>query len=157
MGRPRDPKRARRQTGHREKPGEAKVCTALVLPHTLDAAVVAQYAAGLPEPAVDMLGRAIAEVGDRCKEADLEALRIMALAAFRHQQAQAHVDAHGMILDTPFGPKVNPMLKVGRDEAALYLKIAEQYGLTLSARLRLGLTELVGQSLLANLNKLLDE
>jgi hypothetical protein len=50
----------------------------------------------------------------------------------------------------------NPAIKVEKDAAATFLRLAEQYGLTLAARLRLGLMQLAGESMLASLDRDLD-
>jgi hypothetical protein len=44
------------------------------------------------------------------------------------------------------------MLKVARDEGTFYLRIADQYALTFVARLRAGLLQLAGQSLMKDLH-----
>jgi phage terminase small subunit len=51
---------------------------------------------------------------------------------------------------------VNPLVKVERDMAATYMRISNDFGLTIAARLRLGLIQLAGQSILQSLNADLD-
>jgi phage terminase small subunit len=149
-GRKPDPKRAARGTGHRAQTGKK---TTKVVPQVVELGLVEVIAgelpAGLPR---DMFLRATGELSGRLNDTDLEALRMMAWSLYRHEQAQAHVEEHGIMVDTPFGPKVNPMLKVARDEGAFYLKIADQYALTFVARLRAGLLQLAGQSLMKDLH-----
>jgi phage terminase small subunit len=57
-----------------------------------------------------------------------------------------------MLVKGQRGPMVNPLLKVERDEAATYLRLAETLGLTPVARLRLGLITLAGASILAGID-----
>jgi P27 family predicted phage terminase small subunit len=82
-------------------------------------------------------------------ESDLSLVEMMVMAAYRHRQAQAHIEQLGMLVKGSRGPMVNPLLKTERDEAATYLHLAETLGLTPVARLRLGLISLSGQSILA--------
>jgi P27 family predicted phage terminase small subunit len=90
------------------------------------------------------------------RDGDLEAVRMMCLAAWRHRQAGEQIERFGVLVQGPRGPIVNPMLRVERDSAALYARLADQFGLTLSSRLRLGLIQLAGQSILKSLNDDLD-
>lgn len=158
-GRPADPARARRQTGHRPKPGEAKAA-----PEVLPTAVV-PAAHGLPEPpedlppaAQEMFRRVVAELAPRgLREADLEAVSMMCYSAHIHYEARRQIAETGVLVQGLRGPMVNPLIKVARDEANTYLRLANEFGLTLAARLRLGLMQLAGESILTSLNKDLDE
>lgn len=156
-GRPADPTRAKRQTGNRPKPGEAKKAIEVVkLPGneiTLPKAPV-----GIPEVAAPIWDVAIAELYPRgLRDADLEAVRMLVMAAYRHKQASDFVNQYGLMIEGKDGvPIPNPMLKIEKDTAATYLRLAEAFGLSLSARLRLGLMQLAGESILTSLNKDLD-
>lgn len=153
-GRPPDPTRARRQTGNRPKPGEAKVATIAVLPTP-----------SLPEPpedlspaAAEMFRRVVVELHPRgLRDADLESIAMMCHAADIHRQARMQIAATGILVKGPRGPMVNPLVKVAREEAATYLRLANEFGLTLAARLRLGLMQLAGESILSSLNRELDQ
>lgn len=149
-GRKPDPKRKSRGTGNRPQTGERKT---RVVPQIVETTLVEAMAGELPVGLCrDVFVRAVAELSGRLNDTDLEALRMMAWSIYRHQQAQEHVEAYGMIMNTEFGPRVNPMLKVARDEGTFYLKIADQYALTFVARLRAGLLQLAGQSLMRDLH-----
>lgn len=159
-GRPADPTRAKRQTGNRPKPGEAKPAKA--------AAAVVVAPSGLPpefEPPADltteaqaMYRRVVAELAPRgLREADLEALAMMCHSASIHYEARRQIAATGVLVKGPRGPMVNPLIRVARDEANTYLRLANEFGLTLAARLRLGLMQLAGESIVASLNRDLDE
>jgi len=149
-GRKADPQRAKRGTGHSPQVGKK---TTRVVPQVVDSRLSLEIAAELPEGLPrEMFLRAVGELAGRLADTDFEALRMMAWSVYRHQQAQEYVERDGMVVDTPFGPRVNPMLKVARDEAQLYLKIADQYALTFVARLRAGLLQLAGQSLMKDLH-----
>lgn len=149
-GRKPDPKRAKRGTGHVPQQGKK---TTKVVPQVVEASLVQTIAGELPQGLPrDIFVRAVGELAGRLNDTDLEALRMLAWSLYRHEQAQAHVEAHGIMVDTPFGPKVNPMLKVARDEGTFYLRIADQYALTFVGRLRAGLLQLAGQSLMKDLH-----
>lgn len=149
-GRKPDPGRSNRGTGNRPQAGKKTTkVVPQVIEQTLVECIAGELPAGLPR---EIFTRAVAELSGRLNDTDLEALRMMAWSLYRHEQAQAFVEEHGMMVDTPFGPKVNPMLKVARDEGSFYLKVADQYALTFVARLRAGLLQLAGQSLMKDLH-----
>lgn len=149
-GRKPDPNRAKRGTGNRPQQGEK---TARVVPQVVEQDLVTTIAGELPQGLPrDIFLCAVGELAGRLNDTDLEALRMMAWSLYRHEQAQAHVEANGIMVETPFGPKVNPMLKVARDEGTFYLRIADQYALTFVGRLRAGLLQLAGQSLMKDLH-----
>lgn len=154
-GRPADPTRARRQTGNRPKPGEAKPKAEVVVAQVVPGLPAAP--AGLPTAAVPLWETMVGELWARgVKDADLEGVRMMVMAGFRNRQAAAAVDEYGLIVEGPKGPMVNPAVKVEKETAATFIRFAEAFGLTLAARLRLGLMQLAGESLLQGLMKDLD-
>jgi phage terminase small subunit len=149
-GRKPDPRRAARGTGHVPQQGKK---TTKVVPQIVEPSLVVTIAAELPEGLPrEIFKRAVGELAGRLNDTDLEALRMMAWSLYRHEQAQQHVEEHGIMVETPFGPVVNPMLKVARDEGAFYLRVADQYALTFVGRLRAGLMQLAGQSLMKDLH-----
>jgi phage terminase small subunit len=139
-GRKPDPGRGRRVT--RPPPHQ-------VVEPGLFEVIASELPQGLPR---DIFKRAVGELAGRLNDTDLEALRMMAWSLYRHEQAQQHVEDNGIMVDTPFGPKLNPMLKLARDEGTFYLRIADQYALTFVGRLRAGLLQLAGQSLMKDLH-----
>lgn len=153
MARKPDPTRARRGTGNRPATGKKRT-TVAVLPTR---PAVPAPPDDLPQGVHDLWDTAMVELqGQGMRQGDLEAVRMMCLAAWRHRQAAEQVEKFGVLVQGPRGPIVNPMLRVERDSALLYAKLADQFGLTLSARLRLGLIQLAGQSILKSLNDDLD-
>lgn len=152
-GRPADPTRARRGTGHRQQrtSGTVDVVATPVgraLPAPPD---------DLPEPAKELFRRAVAELSTRgLREVDGEAIAMMCWSAYIHADARANIARTGTLVKGPRGPMVNPLIKIARDEAANYMRLADAFGLTLASRLRLGLMQLAGESLLAALNDDLD-
>ena len=111
----------------------------------------------LPPAAAEMFRRAVTELASRgLREGDLEAITMMCWSAYVHAEAREQIVRTGVLVKGPRGPMVNPLIKVARDEAATYLRIADAFGLTLASRLRLGLMQLAGESLLKALNDDLD-
>lgn len=150
-GRPPDPTRAKRGTGNRPQTQPVKALPAL--PETSGFPVPQE----LPDEAREMYERVVRELEPRgLREADLDALTMMVHSAYVHRQAREFVARNGVMVLVNGRPVVNPAIKVARDEAAMYLRIAQEYGLTLAARLRLGLMQLAGESMLSSMNRDLD-
>ena len=154
-GRKSDPTRATRGTGNRPLAGEPK--PALVAA-PLERAISREAPAHLSDAGKAVFSAVVAELESRgLREVDLESVAMLAEAAATHREARKFVAEKGMIVKGPRGPMLNPMLRVARDEANLYLRLANEFGLTVGARLRLGLIQLAGQSILASLNEDLDK
>lgn len=162
-GRPADPKRATRGTGHRPKPGEAKIAKTgeSDLPAVVETPAVPmiQAPADLAPEAQAMFRRVVAELSPKgLREADLEAVAMMVYSAHVHYEARRLIAEQGVLVPGPRGTMVvNPLIKVARDEANTYLRLANEFGLTLAARLRLGLMQLAGESMLESMSKDLDK
>lgn len=90
------------------------------------------------------------------RESFLPALSAYCNAVYIHAQASANIQQYGVLVKGPHGPVANPLLKVQKDAAATMLRMAETLGLTPAARVRLGLMEVTGMSLLAGINATLD-
>lgn len=104
-----------------------------------------------------MFQRVVAELAPRgLRDSDIEAISMMCHSAWMHQEARRLIVQQGMLVKGPRGPMPHPLIKIARDEANTYLRLANEFGLTLAARLRLGLMQLAGESVLASLNKDLD-
>lgn len=104
-----------------------------------------------------MFRRVVTELAPRgLRDADLESIAMMCYSAHVHRQAREKIAETGILVKGPRGPMVNPLVKVARDEAATYLRLANEFGLTLASRLRLGLMQLAGESILSSLNRDLD-
>lgn len=162
-GRPADPSRARRGTGNRPKPGEAKkVKPAIVVPGAGGeiVKVTEQFPppATLPDQVHGIWRAAVADLGgaNHMRESFVPALEAYCNAVYVHAQAIANIQQYGVLVKGPHGPVVNPLLKVQKDSAASMLRYAETLGLTPAARVRVGLMEVTGMSLLAGINATLD-
>lgn len=169
MARPKDPTRAKRATGHRPKPGELTKARTVpdieVLPAIRDQMEAAGYdpdRAFMPDelPAeIAALWQIVVDelVPKGLRPGDYEALRQMCWAAYRARCCAEEIARTGLLVEsTKGGYTTNPLLREERQCTATYLRIAEAYGLTLASRLRLGLLQLSGQSLLERLDADLD-
>lgn len=169
MARPKDPTRARRGTGHRPQPGEAPKARAVPAVEILPAISEQMRAAGydpdralipddLPPEVAALWQIVIDELQPKgLRPADYEALRQMCWAAARARECSALIAQMGLVVESANGGyATNPLLKEERQYSATYLRIAEQYGLTVASRLRLGLLQISGQSMLEKLDAGLD-
>lgn len=159
-GRKPDPTRAKRGTGNRPATGEQKAAAA-----PLDRALQAVPDAPVqpwPDPTPDIPDadhgtwhRVMSELWPRgLRESDVEGVRMLVVAASRHRQAAEGIAKSGVLLRGRNGQAiVNPLVKVEKDAAATYMRLANEFGLTIAARLRLGLIQLAGQSILQSLDE----
>ncbi|HXF71499.1 MAG TPA: phage terminase small subunit P27 family [Actinomycetota bacterium] len=145
-GRPKDPRRARRRTGHRRKPDEAPVLRALP---GLPQAAAPEPPADLPEEMRSTWGRVVEALGGHgLREADAFAVEALVRQYHRMKQAGELVQAYGLAAQKTSGDVVvSPFVKAERDAAMAFLRLAEQYGLTVASRMRLGLMQLQGRSI----------
>lgn len=158
-GRPADPSRAKRGTGHRPAQGTVRV--------RKDAALVAleppaeQFPppGDLPEEVHPLWRVVVADLGgaNHMRASYLPALRAYCEAVYLHAQASAAIRKTGITGYSAMGsPIVMPAVRIQKDAAATMLRYAESLGLTPAGRIRLGLMEVVGQSLLGALQSSLD-
>lgn len=162
-GRPRDPNRERRGTGHRPQASESRPSRSLV---PIDAATgraltpidVYPPPAELPEAAHDVWRAAVMDLGGTgyMRESFLPVLTAYCQAVLRHAEATANINRVGLLVRGTNGPVVNPLVKVEKDMAAAILRYADALGFTPAARIRLALEEASTMSTLASLNASLD-
>lgn len=154
-GRPADPKRERRGTGHR--PAQGKAALVPVSPLT----IVQKYPppADLPANVHSVWTVAVEELGGfrQLHEVDLVHLKIWCEAVHVHEEASANVHKYGILVKGSNGqPIPNPMLRVQKDAAATIRQVSDALGLNPLARIRAGLMEITGVSLLSSINDKLD-
>lgn len=159
-GRPVDPTRAKRGTGNRPKPGEAKPARP-VIPVVASELVPAEQfppPATLPEEAHEVWRNVVADLGgaNNMRASFGPAIEAYCMAVYTHAQATKRIQQYGVLITRAGETVVNPLLKVQKDAASTMLRFAETLGLTPAARIRLGLMEITGASLLATLNNTLD-
>ena len=95
----------------------------------------------------------LAEVArSELRPGDVPTLEACFRACWRARQASAMIDKFGlMVKGGPDGVKVNPMIAVELKETAMFDRLAQRLGLSPEARVRLGLLQLAGMSLLGSL------
>ena len=155
-GRPVDPNRAKRGTGNRPKPGEAKKVA--VAPVIANAPVPFEPPASLPVEVHEVWRAVIADLGgsNYMRQSFVPSVTAYCQAVYLHAQASANIQQYGILVKGAAGPMPNPLIKVQKDAAATMLRFAETLGLTPAARIRLGLMEITGASLLSTLNASID-
>lgn len=138
-------------TSHHPAAGEQIVEYA---PQVHSMELVCQVLQELPsELARAVFSRSVEALGDKLVDNDIYALQRMAISFDRSIEADKDVEAHGLFQETPWGRKVNPAAKLARDESGHYMKIADQYALTFVSRLRAGILQLAGQSMMEQIHE----
>ena len=147
-GRPPDPGRERRGTGNRATVGRAKASTARALPAPT---VVAQAEppADLPGAVVPLWTACINEMAANrhLRAPDLILLKAYCEAISLHEESSAQIHRLGVLVSGPQGPMVNPLIRVQKDAAQTMRQLADVLGLNPTARIRAGLQEVAGASL----------
>lgn len=172
-GRVPDPKRRKRSTGHRPQTGEKKT-KALVLPE--NALAVRNPPADLPPVAAETWKVCLAEMGGNraLRESDLvllkaycEAVNVVAEASVAVHEFGAllrHEEVEDEIEDPDTGEPVikiltrvtleaNPAVKVLKDATASARQLSDVLGLNPLARIRAGLMEIAGESLILGMRE----
>ncbi|MFA7265123.1 MAG: phage terminase small subunit P27 family [Candidatus Nanopelagicales bacterium] len=154
-GRPADPSRARRKTGNRPVASDAGKAALVALPD-LPTRLIPAMPDHIPDAAKPMWDRIIGELLERgVKDLDFDLAGVLVVALLRHRQACLQLEDL-LVVDDKGRITANPLLKIERDQANTIMRVATELGLTPAARLRLGLMQLAGQSILAGLNQDLD-
>ena len=143
-GRPPDPKRARRGTGHRplagQRPPVQVLAPRLELP---------EPPPSLPVEAHEAWRAVCEELGPRgLMRGDLHLVEMLVMAVTRNRQAREEIAKTSVLVSYEGRALAHPMLKLEKDSAATYLRLAETLGLSPAARVRLGLMQVAGQSML---------
>jgi P27 family predicted phage terminase small subunit len=86
----------------------------------------------------------------------LPAVEAYCQAVYLHAQASANITQFGVLVKGANGAIPNPLIKVQKDAASTMLRYADTLGLTPAARVRLGLMEVTGMSLLSTLQSSLE-
>ncbi len=158
-GRPADPKRATRKTGNRPLPGEAKKARQ-ISPIAIQAPPETfPPSSNIPQEVHDVWRTIVQDLGgaNNMRSSFLPALEAYCVAVYVHAQASNQIQQFGILVKGPNGPMPNPSIKIQKDAAATMLRYAETLGLTPAARIRLGLMEISGMSLLSTLNQAIDK
>lgn len=93
----------------------------------------------LPIEAQDIFQLIVREIGDRdFGETDIELVAMMAYSAHIHRYARRQIEATGVLVKGQNGPIINPLIRLAREEAAVFSKLAGELGLSFASRIRLG-------------------
>jgi P27 family predicted phage terminase small subunit len=157
-GRTPDPGRARRGTGNRPAQGTPKVVKAAPVLAKIDEVEAYPPPAGLPEIVHPVWKAIVEDLGgaNHMRDSYLPAITAYCEAVYLHAEASANIHEFGILVKGPSGPIANPLIRVQKDAAATMLRYADSLGLTPSGRIRLGLMEITGMSLLGSLKDSLD-
>lgn len=148
-GRPKDPGAGRRGTGRKPPPAAPP-------------AVIEPAGACAVEPPADLEGVALeawrvcaAEMlGNRqLRASDLIVLRAYVEAVHVHAEATAKVHEFGVLVASPRGPIPNPMIRVADNAARTIRLLSENLGLNPIARIRAGIMEVAGASLVLDIRE----
>jgi phage terminase small subunit len=107
----------------------------------------------LPLAAHELWNTACAELVPRgLTAAQIPLLEMLVMAAVRNREARAKLAQGSAVLtwgtaDAPHFA-TNPWVKIEKDSAVTYLRLAETLGLSPAAQVRLGLMQVAGQSML---------
>ena len=157
-GRKPDPTRAKRGTGNRPAHGAVKVIETSPLVAVDAAPEEFPPPETLPEIIHPVWRSVISDLGgaNHMRESYLPAVTAYCEALYIHAEASENIHQFGVLVKGPNGPMPNPLIRVQKDAAATLLRYAETLGLTPSGRIRLGLMEVTGMSLLGSLQDSLD-
>lgn len=151
MGNPRDPNRARRGTGHRP---QAAVVTLAPSREPAPRPAWCEPPLDLPVGAVRQWEALVDELLPQgLREAQMPGVAAMATADLHRRLAAQAISDHGLLIQGEFGAQLNPALRAHKDAVATWTRVAAEFGITPAARLRLGLMQLEGETLLGQLDR----
>jgi len=157
-GRPRDPTRVRRRTGHRRKPDEAPALRAVPAAIEVRSAIVPPE--DLPKamrPTWDRVVEILGTVGG-AREADVFAIEALVRQYERMKAAGAVVDKYGIVARNAADEVIpSRFAREEREATAMFLRLAEHFGLSVASRMRLGLMNLQGKTMAQALHEDLEE
>lgn len=147
-GRPTDPEAAKRGTGRKRKAAPPAVLEPAAL-------CTCEPPDDLPEVARDAWRICVDEMGSnrQLREADLILLKAFVEAVHVHAEASAKVHEFGVLVASPRGPIPNPMIKVQDNAARTIRLLSENLGLGPLTRIRAGIMEAAGASLVMDIRE----
>ena len=93
------------------------------------------------------------ERNSQLREIDTLSLTMLCDAWYNYAEATANIQKYGVLVRGERGPMPNPAVKIQKDAAAGILQLSDRLGLTPLSRLRLGLLQVTGQSILSGIDK----
>lgn len=108
-------------------------------------------------PTWDRVVDLLATVGG-AREADLFAIEALVRQYHRMKAAGAVIDEYGIIAtDVSGNVRPSPFAREEREATAMFLRLAEHFGLTVASRMRLGLMHLQGKTMTQALHESLED
>ncbi|MDE2100139.1 MAG: phage terminase small subunit P27 family [Patescibacteria group bacterium] len=162
-GRPADPSRANRGTGNRPAQGTPRVrASSAVMPVATPLPIHSQFPPppGLPVQVHPVWQAAVEDLGgaNHMRKSFIPALKAYCEAVVLHELASEELHTKGLwVIGASGAPVANPMVRVQKDAAAMMLRYADSLGLTPAGRIRIGLMQVVGASVLGSINAALDK
>lgn len=150
-----DPGRERRKTGNRPAAGKRKPAPPATIPGA-GAVVSADPPADLPPVAAEAWRLAVDEMsGNRqLRPPDLVLLKTYCEAVYVHEEASAAIHKYGILVTGTQGqPMANPMIRVQKDAAGTIRQLSDVLGLNPLARIRAGIMEIAGQTMVHELRE----
>jgi P27 family predicted phage terminase small subunit len=129
------PDKQRKVAGSKRGPRKTTVTSAPV--EVVDHALT--FPVDLVQQAQRIYLRVMDELSSReLRGADRDAIVMLCNAAHIYYEATAKIAETGVLVKGPSGPIVNPLIRVAREEASMFMKLAAELGLTFASRVRLG-------------------
>jgi P27 family predicted phage terminase small subunit len=145
-----DPTRERRRTGHRQVRGEVAVLPA---DSELDAFVAPADLPAYAREVWDIVVTDLVGTG-RLYKSDVLMVKAFCEAAYVHAEASANIHRFGLNVKTVDGRIItNPMLRVQKDAATTMRQVSDVLGLNPLARVRAGLMEAAGITMVNELRE----
>jgi P27 family predicted phage terminase small subunit len=148
----RDPRRARRRTGHHRPTSGVPVVRDV--PLSVDPELKPPRHLSREQKAVWRSLVAVASGFMPLRPADALILEALVTQYVRTRQLAELIDRHGLVHGTQTGMvTTSSFVRAEREAATLLLRMAKEFGLTLASRVNLGFVGLAGKSLLQSLNE----
>ena len=149
-GRPVDPNRGRRGTGNHPVRGEVVVLPADV---EIDAFMAPATMPAAAREVWSIVVTDLVETG-HLRKSDTPLVKAYCEAVYVHAEASAKIHAVGVLVKTADGRVIpNPMLRVQKDAATTMRQLSDVMGLNPLARIRAGLMEVAGASMVNDLRE----
>jgi P27 family predicted phage terminase small subunit len=155
MARPKSPAAARRGTGRKPPKAAPPATVEKATPASVVEACVWNPPGDLPQSAHEAWRTCVEEMAAnrQLRASDLVLLRAYVEAIYVHVEASAKVHKYGIMVAGPNGPAANPMIRVQDNAARTIRLLSENLGLNPMVRIRAGLMEVMGASMVMDIRK----
>jgi P27 family predicted phage terminase small subunit len=154
-GRPKSPGAARRGTGRKPPKAAPPATVEKATPAAVVEACVWDPPGDLPDTAHGAWRTCVDEMAAnrQLRASDLVLLKAYVEAVHVHAEASAKVHEFGVLVASPKGPVPNPMLRVQDNAARTIRLLSENLGLNPMSRIRAGLMEVMGASMVMDIRQ----